>query len=47
MKTIKEYTQDAYNCPWTILEVQNNGTIKIEKSTITDIYNIRNITPYK
>ena len=38
-----EFSQDAYNGPWKILEVQNNGTVKIEKGAITDIYNMRNI----
>ena len=42
-----KFGQDAYNGPWKILEVQNNGTVKIEKGAITDVYNIRNITPYK
>ena len=42
-----KFGQDAYNGPWKILEVRNNGTVKIEKGVITDIYNIRNITPYK
>ena len=42
-----KFGQDAYNGPWTILEVRNNGTVKIQKGSITDIYNIRNITPYK
>ena len=41
-----KYGQDAYNGPWTILEVRNNGTVKIEKGAVSDVYNIRNITPY-
>ena len=41
-----KYGQNAYSGPWTILEVRNNGTVKIEKKIITDIYNIQNITTY-
>ena len=46
-KQSTKFDQDAYNGPWKILEVQNNGTVKIKKCAIMDIYNIRNITPYK
>ena len=41
-----KFGKDAYNGPWTIQEVRNNGTVKISKGLISDIYNIRNITPY-
>ena len=42
-----KYGKDAYNGPWTIQEVRNNGTVKISKGLVADVYNIRNITPYK
>ena len=42
-----KFGQDTYNSPWKILEVRNNGTVKVKKGAITDIYNIRNVTPYK
>ena len=41
-----KYGQNAYNGPWTITEVRNNGTVKLNKGAISDVYNIRNITPY-
>ena len=41
-----KFGKDAYNGPWTIQEVRNNGTVKISKGLISDIYNICNITPY-
>ena len=46
-KQSTKFGQDAYKSPWKILEVHNNGTIKIEKGAITDTYNIHNTTPYK
>ena len=42
-----KYGKDAYNGPWTIQEVRNNRTVKISKGLVADVYNIRNITPYK
>ena len=41
-----KFGKDAYNGPWTIQEVRNNGTVKIAKGLVSDIYNICNITPY-
>ena len=46
-KQSTQFGQDMYNGPWKVLEVRNNGTVKIEKGAITDIYNIHNVTPYK
>ena len=28
-------------------EVRKNGTVKITKGVVTDVYNIDNITPYQ
>ena len=41
-----KFGQDAYNGPWTVNKVRDNGTVKITKGFITDVYNIRNITKY-
>ena len=41
-----KYNKDAYNGPWTIQEVQDNGTVKISKRPVSDVYNIPNITLY-
>ena len=41
-----KFGQDAYNGPWTVNEVCDNGTVKITKGVITNVYNIRNITLY-
>ena len=32
--------------PFTILEVGNNGTLRIDKGTYSDTVNIRNCDPY-
>ena len=42
-----KYGQNAYNGPWTILEVCPNGTVLVQNGTVTDVYNLHNITPYK
>ena len=42
---IHQVRPKAYNGPWTITEVRNNGTVT-QKTAISDIYNIQNITPY-
>ena len=36
----------AYKGPNEIVEVNNNGTVKIRKGSVTDVFNIRNIKPY-
>jgi len=45
-KQSTKFGKDAYNGPWTIQEVRDNGTVKISKGPVSDVYNIRNITPY-
>ena len=41
-----KFGKDAYNGPWMIQEVRDNGTVKISKGPVSDVYNIWNITPY-
>lgn len=41
-----KYGSDAYLGPYTVVGVNNNGTVRIDEGKITDTYNIRNITPY-
>ena len=41
-----KYGQDAYQGPWTVTHVNNNGTVKIKKGIVSDTINIRNIHPY-
>ena len=43
-KQSAKYGKYAYNGPWTIQEVQNNGTVYISKGPVSDINNIQNIT---
>ena len=42
-----KFKQDAYIGPYTMTEVQNNGTVHACKDNITDTYNSRNITSFK
>ena len=41
-----KYGKDAYQGPWTVTHVNNNGTVKIKKGIVSDTINIRNIHPY-
>ena len=41
-----KYGKEAYNSPWTIQKVQDNGTVKISKVLVSDVYYIQDITPY-
>ena len=46
MPTNLKYGTDTYTGPFKIVQVNNNGTVKIKKGCVTDTYNIRNIKPY-
>ena len=41
-----KYGTNAYSGPYTITSVYDNGTVRVDEGPLTDIYNIRNITPY-
>jgi hypothetical protein len=41
-----KYGTDSYFGPFTVEAVNNNGTICVNEGTVTDTYNIRNVTPY-
>ena len=45
-KQSTKYGNDVYNGPWTIQEVQDNGTVNISKDWVSDVNNIQNINPY-
>ena len=42
-----KFNHDAYIGPYTVTEVQNNGTVRARRGNITNTYNLRNITPFK
>ena len=46
MPTNLKYGTNAYTGPFKIVQVNNNGTVKIKKGFVTDTYNIRNIKHY-
>ena len=35
-----------YNGPFSILQVNDNGTVNMKVGAVEDIYNIRRLTPY-
>jgi len=41
-----KFDSDAYLGPYKIVQINNNGTVRVNEGVITDTYNIRNITPY-
>ena len=41
-----KYGTNAYSGPYTITSVYDNGTVRVDEGSLTDVYNIRNITPY-
>ena len=41
-----KFNQNAYLDPYVITAVRDNGTVRASKSTITDTFNIFNLTPY-
>ena len=41
-----KFGSDAYKGPYTITEVRNNGTVRVNEGMVEDTYNIRMITPY-
>ena len=42
-----KYGTDSYHGPYSITEVHDNGTVRIQMGAVSDVYNIRNIHPYK
>ena len=42
-----KYGSNSYLGPYTIVRVNDNGTVRVDEGTVTDTYNIRNITPYQ
>ena len=42
-----KFNQDICRAPYTVTEVQNNGTIHARKGNVTDTYSLHNITPFK
>jgi len=46
MQFNSKYGTDPYTGPFKIVQVNDNGTVKLKKGCVTDTYNIRNIKPY-
>ena len=42
-----KFNQDAYIGSYTVTEVQNNGTVRAHKGSVSDTYNLRDIAPFK
>ena len=34
------------SAPYKIIQINNNGTVRLNEGVTTDTYNVRNITPY-
>ena len=44
---IKTKFDAKYEGPYQVVQVNNNGTVRIQQGSVTDTVNIRIITPYK
>ena len=42
----RKYGENAYAGPYVILIIKDNGTVRIQKGSVRDTINIRNITPF-
>ena len=41
-----KFGTDTYLGPFTVLSVNDNGTVRVDKGIIQDTYNVRNLTSY-
>jgi hypothetical protein len=46
MQTNTKYGTDPYSGPFKVVQVNDNGTVKLKKGCVIDTYNLRNIKPY-
>ena len=42
-----KYGEDQHEGPYAIVKVNNNGTVRFKKKSVIDVFNIRNVHPYK
>ena len=42
-----KYGQAAYIGTYPIVKVNDNGTLRYRRGAVTDVVNIRNVTPYR
>ena len=47
IKTSSKYGEDPYEGPYKILQVNDNGTVRLKMGAVTDTVNIRLIKPYR
>ena len=46
VKNTQKNAKDVYQVLWTVMQVNNNGTVNIKKWIVSNMINIRNIHPY-
>ena len=42
-----KYANIAYKGPYTVTAVNNNGTVRVDMGIVSNMYNIRQIHPYR
>ena len=42
-----KYGNTEYSGSYTVMSVNNNGTLQVRKGIVSDTFNIRNVHPYK
>ena len=43
----RKFGTDAYLGPYVADRVFDNGTLRVDEGGLSDVYNIRNVTPYR
>ena len=43
----RKFGQDPYIGPYSVMQVNDNGTVILRKGAVSDTFNIRNLIPYK
>jgi hypothetical protein len=44
---LAKFSQDPYDGPYNIVQVNTNGTVRLQMGAVTDTVNIRLLKPYK
>jgi tRNA A37 threonylcarbamoyladenosine synthetase subunit TsaC/SUA5/YrdC len=45
--SLSKFSEDQYDGPYTIVQVNTNGTVRLKMDAVTDTVNIRLLKPYR
>jgi hypothetical protein len=46
-ESLAKYSEDPYDGPFEIVQINTNGTVRLKMGALTDTINIRNLKPYR